>query len=491
YCHSDGKGRQNAPFTAGSGWNSSVVFGDCKGCHGNDSQAGYFTSNVGEPNYKNDGPGAVRANSHSGSHVGAGLSTCANCHVDSVTAAGAINDSGLHINGSPSVKIGNGKTGSYDPGTKSCSSVSCHGSGTSIQWGSHAGCATCHGDLTTKPGVHSTHISDMITSGLVTMYNYTAIKSDNGKYRIGCANCHPTDVGHHQDGHIDVTINKDKLGRSSLAGLNNATADFINAPGSGISGTTKVSVTCSMVYCHSSGKSTVQAENNFKTTPDWYSAAGSTANRCGMCHDNPPQYEGQSHYVAQSSLGDNGSLPVEESGHMVGIHFNSTYVGNNGNGFLGFSSNGNVAHGRSGVATTISCVICHDGIVDPDQLKVDTYAMYSTSSAFNCSKCHNASTRTKLQSGNIIGTRLHINGKKDVALQGITLKTKAQLKNNANALGWSRPGGYKGVDDYDSATLTPLGWNQDDKSCLTACHVTQPGITWGKKLKCNSCHANQ
>jgi hypothetical protein len=184
-------------------------------------------------------------------------------------------------------------------------------------------------------------------------------------------------------------------------------------------------------------------------------------------------------------------MPVEESGHMVGIHFNSTYVGNNGNGFLGFSSSGNVAHGRSGVSTTISCVICHDGIVDPDPLKVDTFAMYSTSSNFNCSTCHKSNTRTKLQTGNIMGTNLHINGKKDVVLQGITLKTKAQLKNNANALGWTRPDGYKGVDDYDTATLTPLGWNPVDKSCLTACHVNQSGITWGKKLMCNSCHANQ
>ncbi|WP_041975016.1 CxxxxCH/CxxCH domain-containing protein, partial [Geobacter sp. OR-1] len=297
YCHSDGKGRINAPFTAGTGWNSAVVFSDCKGCHGNDTQTGYFTSTVGEPNYKNDGPGAVRANTHTGSHVGAGLSTCANCHVDSVTAAGAINDSGYHINGAPNVRIGNGRSGDYNPVTKGCTNVSCHAStGTEIQWGSHATCATCHGDLINKPGMHRTHIDNMITSGLVTMYNYTAIKSDNGKYRIGCANCHPTDEAHHRDGHIDVTINKDKSGRSSLAGLNSATADFINTPGSGISGTTKVSVTCSMVYCHSSGRSTNQAQNDFRTTPDWYGTAGSVANRCGMCHDNPPQYDGQSHY---------------------------------------------------------------------------------------------------------------------------------------------------------------------------------------------------
>ncbi|MBT0666666.1 CxxxxCH/CxxCH domain-containing protein, partial [Geobacter pelophilus] len=494
YCHSDGKGRQNAPFTAGSGWNSSVVFGDCKGCHGNDSQAGYFTSTVGEPNYQNAGPGTARANTHTGSHVGSGLSSCANCHVDSVTAAGAINGSGLHINGGINVKIGNVATGSYNPLTKGCTNISCHASsGTEIQWGSHATCATCHGDLTTKPGVHSTHISDMITSGLVTMYNYTAIKSSNGKYRIGCANCHPTDVGHHRDGHIDVTINKNKLGGSSLAGLNSATADFINTANSGISGTTKVSVTCSMVYCHSSGKSTVQAENNFKTTPDWYSAAGSTANRCGMCHDNPPQYDGQSHYDSSSMMGMNNTPPYKPSAHLGGIHFKNVSRGPGQNGFLGFSSIGNVAHGNINNSSTITCNICHSGIVDPD--RPDTYAMFGSGSPYECAQCHKATTKTKLQAGNIVGNGLHINGKKDVIFPqtAYPFKTKSQLSNNANAGGnWMRNGGYKADENsYDSTDLSTSTWNPADKSCNTACHVNQSGIIWGSKLKCMSCHANQ
>ena len=221
----------------------------------------------------------------------------------------------------------------------------------------------------------------MITSGLVTMYNYTAIKSSNGKYRIGCANCHPTDTGHHRDGHIDVTINKNKSGRSSLAGLNSATADFINVAGSGISGTTKVSVTCSMVYCHSSGRSTAEAQNDFKTTPNWYSAAGSTANRCGMCHENPPQYAGQSHYVSPSSMGNNGTAPYKDSGHMVGIHFKNTYKGTSRNGFLGYSLSRRHGPRQCRPSRRPSrCDICHSGIVDPT--KVDTYAMYGTGKKF-------------------------------------------------------------------------------------------------------------
>ncbi|MBT0666667.1 CxxxxCH/CxxCH domain-containing protein, partial [Geobacter pelophilus] len=37
YCHSDGKGKQNVPFEAGSGWNSAYTITDCKRCHGNDT----------------------------------------------------------------------------------------------------------------------------------------------------------------------------------------------------------------------------------------------------------------------------------------------------------------------------------------------------------------------------------------------------------------------------------------------------------------------
>jgi hypothetical protein len=190
-------------------------------------------------------------------------------------------------------------------------------------------------------------------------------------------------------------------------------------------------------------------------------------------------------------MGNNGAPPYKESGHMVGIHFNSTYVGNNGNGFLGYSSIGNMAHGNTAVATTITCATCHSGIVDP--AKPDTYAMFGSGSAFECATCHTAATRTKRQAGNILGTDLHVNGRKDVLFPTVqtTFKTKAQLSNVANALGWTRNGAYKDVDSYDSMNLNESTWNAQSKTCLTACHVNQPGITWGAQLHCVSCHANQ
>jgi hypothetical protein len=120
--------------------------------------------------------------------------------------------------------------------------------------------------------------------------------------------------------------------------------------------------------------------------------------------------------------------------------------------------------------------------------------MFGTGSPFECSGCHTSSTPTKLQAGNILGTGLHVNGKKDVLFPATAypFKTKAQLSNVANSGGsWTRNGGYKAAGSYDSTDLSTSTWNPVAKSCNTACHANQSGIIWGNKLKCLSCHANQ
>jgi hypothetical protein len=208
-----------------------------------------------------------------------------------------------------------------------------------------------------------------------------------------------------------------------------------------------------------------------------------------MCHDNPPQYAGQSHYVAASTLGNNGTPPYKDSGHMVGIHFKNTSKGNNQNGFLGYSNSGNMAHGNTALATTISCYICHSGIVS--SATVDTYAMNGTGTKFRCGSCHTGSTRTKLQNGLIVNTALHMNGVKNVVFSPTSIKTKAQLATAGNALGWTRSGAYKDPASFDSADLSVSTWDAGTKTCLTACHVNQPNIVWGASLQCVSCHANQ
>jgi predicted CxxxxCH...CXXCH cytochrome family protein len=487
YCHSDGKGAQK--MAAANNWTAGAALG-CNGCHGADSVAGSFASVAGEPNYSNAGSGAARANSHQKHVSTSGASTCVNCHVTTVVTAGTaiIGGATTHANSTIDVAAGGGKSFTWTPAGKTCSSISCHGGGNATWGDASAGCQGCHGTLSSG---HGKHIGDLITGNNVSFYNFTANRSDasGSVYRYGCANCHPTDVGMHQNSTIDVTLNKNKTGGSYLNSLNN----LVTTDTGGYTRGGANNLTCETVYCHSNGKKLALTAPDYKQTPNWYGGAFG-ANRCGSCHDNPPQYVGDvnspnSHYVASSSIGNNGTPPYRETGHMIGIHSMNTYVGNKANGFLGFSSSSNKAHGNPALATTITCYICHSGTVSSSQ--TDTYAMNGTSSDFRCGACHTASTRTRLQTGVIGGAGRHINGAKDVAFAPISFLTKAQLGNVANALGWTRNGTFKAADSYDSFDLSVATWNPGTRTCLTACHVNQPNITWGAQLTCKSCHANQ
>jgi predicted CxxxxCH...CXXCH cytochrome family protein len=330
----------------------------------------------------------------------------------------------------------------------------------------------------------------------VTFYNYTGNHSTGSTYRFGCSNCHPTlSATYHRNSAINIDLSSTPTDVGNLKKLNT----LITAPGTSyVKIGTEQEFYCDNVYCHSNGNLGGGANFTYKRTPNWY--ATFTGNRCGMCHDNPPQYAGQSHYNPDSNLGKNGTSAKSETGHMIGIHAFNTYVGNKMNGFLGFSSVGQKAHGRKAVANTITCTTCHYGIVSTVATEVDTYAMYSTTSSFNCSKCHKVNSPiTKLQTGKITDTSKHVNGKKDIrfdqdAVTGAAFKTKAQLNNQGNALGWQR-NGFKttgSTDSYDYANITFATYSASTKTCFVACHVNQPNITWGKSnMQCVSCHAKQ
>ena len=496
YCHTDGKGDAGRALA----WGTTTL--GCDGCHGAASGTGTFVSVAGEPNYAN--LGGLRANGHE-SHtrklVLTGAASCTICHTNTVTLAGAAIQGAFssHLNRRIDVDFNraNEATAVWDKTLRTCSNIACH-SGQNATWGdaSTAGCKVCHPNLAAS-GAHAAHIGDLWTNNQVTMYNYTANRSYGGVYRFGCTNCHPSiEAGNHRNNRVDVTLFKGKINGGYQVTLNNLANDDQTGYTKG-SGT----FTCELAYCHSNGRTSPTAgvpasgtpltAGDYRQSPNWYGGAYA-GNKCGMCHDNPPQYADQSHYVAQSSLGDNGSPPYKPSGHMVGIHFDFTAKGNRQNGFLGFSSSGSAAHGNPDLTTTIGCYICHNGIVDSS--RIDTYAMYDdTTSNFRCANCHTTTSRTRLQPGAISDTRLHINGRKDVAFPNgsLLLKTKAQLSNVANALGWTRHGAYKAEDAFDSFDLALSTWQPTTKTCLTACHVNQPNITWGAKLTCVSCHANQ
>ncbi len=137
YCHSNGN--QGALVYANpAAWNSGVNYG-CNGCHG--------TSNtIGAPDYPNT---TLTANTHGPHTTGATTTTvCSNCHfaTASSTTGGTIADKTKHLNGAVDVVFNPataGSTATWDPATRTCTNVVCHG-GAPAQWGSTAACLTCH-----------------------------------------------------------------------------------------------------------------------------------------------------------------------------------------------------------------------------------------------------------------------------------------------------------------------------------------------------------
>ena len=139
YCHSNGN--QGALVYANpAAWNSGVNYG-CNGCHG--------TSNpIGAPDYPN-GAGIGMANSHA-AHVRGALNTiaCSDCHfmTASSTTGSALVAISRHLSGVTNVDFNPATAGpnaAWNPTTGTCTNIVCHG-GAPAQWGSTAGCLTCH-----------------------------------------------------------------------------------------------------------------------------------------------------------------------------------------------------------------------------------------------------------------------------------------------------------------------------------------------------------
>lgn len=140
YCHSNGN-PNNLVYVTPAAWTSGANYG-CNGCHGTSSP-------VGAPDYANGGAGLSTANSHAAHTRGAtDTIVCSNCHfaTASATAGGTLVASSKHLSGAvdvvfnPAVAGANAK---WNAATGTCENVACHG-GAPAQWGSKAGCLTCH-----------------------------------------------------------------------------------------------------------------------------------------------------------------------------------------------------------------------------------------------------------------------------------------------------------------------------------------------------------
>jgi len=450
YCHSDVQpnGGTGSPTYASVAWGGSVT---CSSCHVDMSTS----------------PSAT------GSHIKHAQTqgyACSVCH------SGAGSGTTLHADYNIDVAFsGIAAGGSYSQspnppgnGYGTCSSVYCHSDGKgnyqTPTWGGTVACGDCH-TVPPTTGAHAVHFGGTTAEAA---YGDDGRLSTTSAYKFNCGNCHPLDSANHGNGTVEI-----ELYNASATGFK------ANNPSTATKSGTGNSTVCDNVYCHSNGAD--GANLAYKTTPQWGSTFGT--NKCGGCHDNPPQYAGQSHYNASGFMG-------KEGGHLVGVHFDNIYDGVAGSGLLTAGTGGNNSHGNSVYSTTISCYICHSTVVSSST--VDTYALNNvSSSAMKCSNCHTGSSPTPLQNGVIADKSLHINAQKDVAIvNAFTMKSKAQLRDDSRPSMWTRNVGYKVSGAYDSATINSTDWDSGTKTCTTACHNNQP-VQWGAtNVTCNSCHTD-
>ena len=494
YCHSLGNiNVTNTPplpaAYSGSIYAAPIWTGSlgCNGCHGRSTEDG-------EPDYTNGGPGATTANSHS-KHLSLGDISCSECHRSTTINGTTIrtdlfpsshvntvtNDIFFNLSGTLS------NNGVYTKATKTCTTVACHSNGRgtykSAQWGVTDNCDYCH-PITDLGGAHAKHVDLTQT---VSFYTYTANRSTSSGHNFGCSNCHPMSTENsHPILPIMIDFRPAVGGVGMLRSKNSAAITAYGPVGTANSGTTADSVTnsvvkCLNVYCHSNGYA---LNTVFATTPNWYGGTFS-GDKCANCHGNSPNSTivGSAAHYSTNFMGQGVT-----DGHLVGIHYDTIFTGTDGLAPVGSS---NVSgHGNATTATTMGCNLCHNA----------TVAITNNDKNTVCASCHNG-TQAALRSDSAISNKSnHVNGMADVVFNPIKIRSKAQMLNAAvitpYSSVWTRNNGYKNAGSYDEAKValdTATMWDSATKTCSNvSCHNNQP-VKWGSTngtTSCQRCHPN-
>jgi len=372
-------------------------------------------------------------------HTGKVPTDCIRCHDSGVNAAGTgFTDASTHINGTVNI-------------ADDC--FDCHSS---------SGGAT---PGTTPDTQHGRHIQTPYV-GKVSQGDYG--KVSNGWYAYSnlggvpnkkCGYCHPQSSATHMNGVININLDPNDTGAAgTMKAKNNPVQTYTQVQ--------RVSVTCSSVYCHSSGYfdgTTYQ----YKSSPNWYGGTF-VGDKCDDCHGNMP----------------------DTSSHMshgrVGVHYDSIFNGTNG--LISDADASGAGHGDPNTSTTINCNICHNNVVK----------MAANDKNTVCAECH---------ASNPVGAMVidpsatsHVTGVADINFADIIIRSKAQIRDDITTVTelntyWQRNNGYKaGETSHDSskATLASTAtYNSGNKTCSTvACH-NGLDITWNTSISsCRACHSD-
>ncbi len=420
YCHGGAMprggtdGADETPVWSDTSYLSGSAANDCTRCHG------YPPSGIA-------------------AHSGKGPTDCITCHNYGVNAAGTgFTDPSKHIDGT------------LDGGGDNC--YDCHSS----RGGPTPG--------TTADAAHAKHVQTVYVGkvstgdyGNYTTNNWYYYANNGGVPDKGCGFCHPQSSASHMNGSIDLSFDPAEAGAAgTMKAKNNPTQSYTQVE--------RTSVTCSSVYCHSSGYNDGSGYE-YTTSPEWY-AGSFVGDKCDDCHGNKP----------------NTSSHVSHG--WVGIHYDTIFDGTSG--LLSATGASGAGHGDPATSTTINCYLCHNNVVK----------MAANDQNTACAVCH---------SGTPMGTMVidpsatsHVTGTPDIDFADTIIRSKAQIRDDITTVTelntyWQRNNGYKtGANSHDSSKQTlfnAASYDSGTQTCSTvSCH-NGVDITWDTNINsCTACH---
>jgi predicted CxxxxCH...CXXCH cytochrome family protein len=319
-------------------------------------------------------------------------------------------------------------------------------------------CTSCHSSLSANHDLHSDR-AYFLAGKTMSAVDYGKspwwyeVKYTAGVPKYSCGYCHPQSAATHQGSGVNLNFSPSDGGAAgTIKAMNHSTQTYTQ------NATPGVSVTCSSVYCHSTGYSPYV----YRTTPDWFDGLFS-GDRCAACHGNAPT--GTSAHAV----------------HRIAIHEDNIFSGTSGTVLKTGAINSGAAHGDPNTATTINCNVCHYTAVE---------VSYNDQNPV-CLTCHTGGTAKGNMVTSTTGTA-HVNGAVDVVFAPIRMKTRAQLRTASIPAAWTRIGDYKtAVTVYDQSTTTLSSsptYSTVLKNCTVSCHNNQ-AVSWpATGVGCLSCH---
>ncbi|MBI5068371.1 MAG: CxxxxCH/CxxCH domain-containing protein [Deltaproteobacteria bacterium] len=417
--------------------------------------------------------GAAHA-SHTQDHRVRGKLSCAECHAPVCGPTGSKNVAFGEL------AAAGGAVPSWDPASRTCSGVYCHGSGSPpVAWAyvyspvppaPSVECAACHGYPPTSHAASATscnacHSGTVKPDGTIDIAGGRHVNGvldfSGGAGGSGCASCHPfppatgAHVAHFglpgitAASYADVGTLRDRypaetptsapavyaFGCASCHSVDsrrhmNGTIDVVlheaDAPAGSLKARNAPTAafdaaggTCSGVYCHSSG----QESPAYAGTPAWTSG---THLGCSGCHGNPPAYPTGA--AGSATANSHLLLRVPMAGSSPQLYGHFTWH----NRYAGATTEVIGKHGVPGEgAAPMTCQTCHAATVDPTATGrsgfywLDTTGEYDLAGAaltYGCrtSGCHTGAPGGAPQGVGRVLPLLHVNGSRDVVFDGRT-----------------------------------------------------------------------